>query len=256
MKRIRSGRGLGDNLYMVSVVRHLISKGIELEVCTDFPEIFDGMPVAFAPHSRHNIKYLCHYTRRKTEKTNQWEDICITAGVKDVELRIDWKIKNQELIDEVKTQAEGKKILLVHGGRQPMGRQDNFGIELLPDYIVFNDVLDLFKDYFRVQIGSSKLLYTLNCDKNLNHQTSISDLLDIASIADGFYGQPSFIIPLAESFNKPLMVVWSEKGLNCSEPYIGTITPKKILSKNTSMFIVDDWTEEKIVETVNEFRQL
>jgi hypothetical protein len=80
-------------------------------------------------------------------------------------------------------------------------------------------------------------------------------LMNIASIADAFYGQCSFIIPLAESFNKKLLIVWSSKGLNCGESYIETITPKKILSKETSDFIVDSWEPERINHIINEFCQ-
>ena len=255
MKRIRSGRGLGDTLYMQSVVRHLVSKGEKLEVCTDYPEVFDGMKVSFAPFARHNINYLCHYTKRKTEKTNQWEDIYLTAGLKDVELKIDWNVKNQSLVEEVKSQAEGKKILFVHGGREPMARKDKFGRELLPNGDVFNRTLREL-NFFSVHMGDSELLYPVYADKCLNRQTSVSDLLDIASIADAFYGQCSFIIPLAESFNKPLLVVWSNKGLHSGEPYIATITPRKILSKKTSTYIVDNWSETQIKERVNEFCKL
>lgn len=256
MKRIRSGRGLGDTLYMQSVVRHLLTKGERLEVCTDYPEVFDGMPVNFAPFARHNINYLCHYTKRKTEKTNQWEDIYLTAGLKDVELKIDWKVKNKSLVEEVKNQSEGKKILFVHGGREPMARKDRFGRDLLPNGDVFNRTLRLLSDFFSVHVGDSELLYPVYADKSLNRQTSVSDLLDIAYISDAFYGQCSFIIPLAESFSKPLLVVWSNKGLHSGEPYIATITPRKILSKKTSTYIIDNWSDIQIKERINEFRGL
>lgn len=214
------------------------------------------MPVSFAPFARHNINYLCHYTKRKTEKTNQWEDIYLTAGLKDVELRIDWKVKNQGLVEEVKSQAQGKKILFVHGGREPMARKDRFGRDLLPNGDVFNRTMRLLDDFFSVHLGDSELLYPIYADKSLNRQTSVSDLLDIASISDAFYGQCSFIIPLAESFNKPLLVVWSNKGLHSGEHYIATITPRKILSKKTSTYIIDDWSDLQIKERLNEFRQI
>lgn len=254
-KRVRSGRGLGDTLYMLSVVRHLVKQGVSLEVCTDFPEIFNGMPVSFDKFSRHNIDYLSHYTKRKhDQKTNQWEDICISAGVEGAELKIDWHVKNRALIDEIMERADGKKILFVHGGRPPMNRKDGFGMELLPDGKVFNFVLDKLEDFFRIQVGDSELVYTISSDMNLNRQTSVEDMLDIASIADGFVGQCSYIVPLAESFDRKLLAVWSSKGLDSSEEYVRTITPRKILSKPTSMHIVDDWDETEILKTVDAFR--
>ena len=254
IKRIRSGRGLGDTLYMQAVVRNLVAAGEKLQVCTDYPEVFDGMPVEFDIFSRHNIDYLCHYTKRKHERTNQWEDICISASVKAADLKIDWQIKNPALVNEVRDMADGRKILFVHGGREPMARKDKFGRELLPDGKAFNKALGLLKDYFRLQVGDSELLYTLNVDKNFNRGTSVSDVLDIAASADAFFGQCSFIIPLAESFDKKLMVLWSSKGLKSCEPYIGTITPRKILSKPTSRFIMDDWDDDRIEKEMDAFR--
>ena len=103
------------------------------------------------------------------------------------------------------------------------------------------------------QLGESELLYSLDTDKNLNCQTSVPDLLDIASISDAFLGQCSFIVPLAESFDKKLMIVWSSKGLRSGESYIGTITPRKILSKETSTYVIDDWKEEWIDNVICKF---
>ena len=126
VKRIRSGRGLGDTLYMRSLVRHLVGIGKNLQVCTDYPELFEGMPVTFDVFSRHNIDYLSHYTKHKADqRTNQWQDICKTAGV-EAELKIDWKVKNKSLVNEILDMANGRKVLFVHGGREPMARKDRF----------------------------------------------------------------------------------------------------------------------------------
>lgn len=239
---------------MRSLVRHLVGIGKNLQVCTDYPELFEGMPVTFDVFSRHNIDYLSHYTKHKADqRTNQWQDICKTAGV-EAELKIDWKVKNKSLVNEILDMANGRKVLFVHGGREPMARKDRFGRELLPDGKVFNKALGLLEDYFRIQVGDSELLYTLRADQNLNRATSVTDVLDIASVADAFYGQCSFIIPLAESFDKKLMVMWAAKGLKSSEPYIATITPRKILSKPTSHYVVDDWDNDRIEKVVSAFR--
>lgn len=247
MKRIRSGRGLGDNLYLQSIVRHLVSKGVDLQVCTDFPEIFD-FPVKFDEFSRHNINILSHYTKRKSDqRTNQWEDICLEAGFQ-AELKIDWKLKNKKWLDLP------RPFCFVHGGREPMDRKDKFGRELLPCRWVFYRCLERIKEkYTAVCIGKGKILYDLDTDIKLNNKTSVSDILDIASLADVFLGQCSFIIPLAESFDKKLLVVWSHRGLKSSERYISTITPKKILSKPTSHFVMDDWNEKRINEKLDQF---
>ena len=252
-KRIRGGRGLGDAIYLQSCVRHLVRKGVDLEVCTDFPELFD-FPVSFDQFSRHNIDYLCHYTKGKqNHHTNQWQDICESAGIGEAELKLDWKPRNIGLANEVIEKSGGRKILFVHGGRTPMNRKDNFGNELLPNKKVFAEVLEKLKNhFFTVYCGRGERIFNPNVDLDLNNRTDVSSLVDVASISSAFFGQCSFIIPLAESFNKPLLVLWSSLGLNSSERYISTITPRKILSKPSSRYIVDTWGKEELNSTVDE----
>lgn len=254
VKRIRGGRGLGDALYLQSCVRHLVRRGVDLEVCTDFPEIFD-FPVNFDVFSRHNINYLCHYTKGKqNHHTNQWEDICESAGIGEAELKLDWKPRNTGLVNDILNSAEGRKILFVHGGRAPMNRKDNFGNELLPDKEVFAEVLDSMKKFFfTVYCGRGERFFTPEVDLDLNNRTDVSSLIDVASISTAFFGQCSFIIPLAESLNKPLLVLWSAAGMNSSERYIATITPRKILSKASSRYVLDSWGMNEVLKETDEF---
>ena len=136
-----------------------------------------------------------------------------------------------------------------------MDRKDKFGRELLPKEETFNRIIDALKPvYHIVQIGSGKPLYHLEgIDLDLTSKTSITDLLDIALIADRFMGQVSFIIPLSESFDKKALIVWASKGLNSQERYISRITPRKILHKPSSLYVMDDWPDEKIERVLMEF---
>ncbi len=172
----------------------------------------------------------------------------------DLALRFDWVVKNQPLIDQIRAKAEGRKIVVVHGGRAPMARTDGFGHELLPKKAAFDTVLDALSGSFLMRIGKGSDIYSLRSDLDLSGTTSVSDLLDIAWICDGIIGQCSFVVPLAECFDKPLLAVWAAHGMEATRhEYVRTITPQKILSKPTSRYIVDDWSVEKIQESAHAF---
>jgi hypothetical protein len=90
-----------------------------------------------------------------------------------------------------------------------------------------------------VLVGSGMPLYDLKVDWDLSNQTSVTDLLDIALAVDGLMGYVSFFVPLAESLDKPLFCVWSQQGLKASNKFVSAITPKKILEKRTSSYVID-----------------
>lgn len=259
MKRIRCGSGLGDNIYLQSIVRHLVDRGMELEVCTGWPMLFKhfGDRVKVAPFEKVNIDIVAHYVSRKAVVgTDQFEDMCISAGIADaVELKLEWQVRDTEIVRKLR--AAGRPILVVQMPRPPMARTDGFADELLPDCRVIQKAIDRLKgSAFLVQIGSGESLFKFDgIDLDLANQTTIEDLLDIASVAAGFLGYCSFIIPMAEGQSKPILLVWSRRGLKSRTPFIRRITPTKILHRQTSMWVVDDDTNEKITGTVDAFRR-
>lgn len=234
--------GLGDSLYLQSVARHLVKRGEQLEVCSEWPDVFKPLGVKVSPFSRMNIQILAHYSMRKGHLgTTQFEDCCLQAGIREpVELKLDWQPKNFTLIAQLR--KSWKQILVVQLPRAPMGRTDGFGRELLPDCRVIQSAIDRLKDRaFVVQVGHGDPLYRFKgIDLDLANQTSVSDLLDVAYAADGFLGYCSFLVPLAESFSKPAVLVWSRKGLVSRQPFISRIRPEKVLHRKSSRWLVDD----------------
>lgn len=206
------------------------------------------------PFTRIGIDILAHYSLRKQHKdTSQFKDCCLQAGISEpVELKLDWVPKNIELIASLQ---RGKPIVIVQLPRNPMGRTDGFGKELMPDCRVIQKLINHVKDRATiVQIGAGAPIYRFEgIDIDLANKTSVRDLLDVASAADGFIGYCSFIVPLAESLDKPGLFVWSRKGLNLNQPYIKAITPKKILEKTTSKFLIDDCTDDEIRQAAEVF---
>ena len=255
-KTIRAGRGLGDAIYLQSVVRHLVQKEQSLTVCTDWQDVFLPLrdKVKFLPFTRQNIRIIAHYSARKSFKdTTQFKDCCVQAGINEpVELKIDWVQINKQLIESIKTD---KPLLVVALPRAPMGRNDRFAIDLLPKKDIYQMAVDILKEKYTIlQIGAGKPIYNLeNIDIDLTDKTSVTDLFDIASVADGFLGYCSYIIPLAESFNKKGLYIWSNKGLRSAEQYINTITPQKILEHSNSKYFIDNWDEPKIRQIIDDF---
>jgi hypothetical protein len=245
--------GLGDALYVQSVARHLIEKGESLRVHSAWPDVFRplGDRAKVVPFSRAGVQIVAHYpSRKRFTQTTQFEDCCLTAGIKErVDLRLDWDPLNLALVDYLRSK---RRVLCVQLPRAPMGRKDGFGAELLPDCSVIQTIIDRLQDrFFIVQIGSGKSLHEFRgVDLDLANQTSVTDLIDVATAADAFLGYVSFLVPLAESLNKPAMLVWSRRGLRSGQPYISSITPKKILHKPSSRYVMDDANDQTINESV------
>jgi ADP-heptose:LPS heptosyltransferase len=144
--------------------------------------------------------------------------------------------------------------VIVHGGREPMGRRDKFGIELLPAPEAFDAALDALHDCFLVRIGKGDEIYSLRADLDLSNRTSVADVMDIAAVSSGIVAQCSFAVPLAEALDKPLLAIWSARGLASNSAFIKTVTPSKILSKPGSHYVMDDEPAGKIEEAARAFR--
>ena len=216
MISLRGGSGLGDALYVQAAARYLVGLGEEVEACCDWPDVFRplGDAVTVSPFRRHPIDRLAHYAARRGDlTTTQFEDVLISAGLpRDVPLRLDWTLTAPPLIRP----PDDRPLVLVTLPRAPMGRTDGFGAELLPDCGVIQHIIDGIADRATVvQIGAGKSLYQFRgLAADLANKTTVAQLLDLASVAAGIIGYPSFVIPLAESLSIPALVVWSRRGLN------------------------------------------
>lgn len=252
MKSIRCGSGLGDSLYLQSAVRHLVEKGESLEVCSNWPDVFRPIwdKIKLSPFRR-EVDIKAHYAIRKGEtETNQFEDVCITAGIREpVDFRLDWTPLNTKLIERIKSPT-----IAVQLPRRPFDRKDGFGKELLPNCEVIQRAINLLKlrNVNTVLIGSGDALHHFSgIDLNLSNRTSVSDLIDVAYAVDGFLGYVSFIVPLAESLSKPALLVWSKRGLQSSTEFLSRITPRKILHRATSRHAIDDCSEDDLAAAVD-----
>jgi hypothetical protein len=257
VKRVRGGRGLGDALYVRPVAEHFVRVGEQVTVYSDHEDVFIGSGARVERFTRDGCNVVAHYTHGKANpETNQWQDVCALAGTPGLALSFEWKIQRPDLVRDLKAMASGKPIIMINGGRAPMGRHDGYGFDMLPRREAFDVVLAALADCFTVEVGKGAELYPLSADVDLADRTSVADLLDIASISAGLVGQCSFMIPLAEALGKPLLCVWAAKGLTSKTEFIRQCTPQKILSKPTSRFVMDDWPADQIPEVARAFHRV
>jgi ADP-heptose:LPS heptosyltransferase len=136
-----------------------------------------------------------------------------------------------------------------------MGRTDGFGAEILPDCRVMQKMIDRLKDRaLIVQVGAGTPLYQFKgIEVDLANKTSVRELIDVGSICDGMLGYCSFILALAESLDKPAIMVWSRRGLQSKDLYIRQITPQKIIEKPSTKYVIDDCSEQEITEAIDGF---
>lgn len=245
---VRCGSGLGDSLYLRPLAEHLIARGEKVAVASNYPDVFIGTGATVEPFRRERVDLVAHYVNGKDNpQTTLWQDMLAFAKIAaPVPLRFNWEIKNRSLVKGIRKKAAGRPVVVVHGGREPMGRRDRFGIELMPTRDGFCTVLSALADCYTVRVGAGNEMYDLPSTLNMSNLTSISELLDIARDCDGIVAQCSFAIPMAEAFDKPLLAVWSARGLVSPTQFIRTVTPSKILSKPSSSYVMDDAGTEEI----------
>lgn len=254
---IRGGAGLGDALYLQAIARHLVKQGNRVEACCKWPDVFRplGDRVVVSPFRRERIDRLAHYSmRRGFPETDQFTDCCIQAGLAGdaVDLRIDWAPLNR---DE-RLARSGKPIVVVKMPQPPFDRMDGYGKEFAPDFRAVQRVLDAIGERaVLVQIGRGRPAFRYRgIHVDLVNATSVIDILDLASVAGGFIGQCSFLVPLAESFGKPALFVWSRQGLQSSNDVIKRLTPRKVLHRpGLSRVIVDDCSDAELSGAVDAF---
>lgn len=256
MIRIRGGAGLGDAIYIQSVARHFTEQGQRVEACCDWPDVFSplGDAVTVSPFRRTDIDRLAHYSlRRGVVGTTQFEDCCIQAGIRGrIPLQLDWVPRNHSLIDRLR--RDGRPIIVVQMPRAPFGRTDGYGAELLPDCFAIQRAIDkLSERAFLVQVGNGKPLYRfVRVDLDLANRTSVKDLLDLASVCDGFLGYPSFFIPLSEAMNKRSLLVWSRRGFDSPHEPVRLMTPQKLLHRpELASVVMDDCLDDEMERAVN-----
>lgn len=253
---IRGASGLGDTFYIYPVAEYYKNKGYDVLVRTKFPDVFRPLRIqttGFYKIPKADI--TATYSNRKNQKTNQLQDVLINSNLPiDYDFKIDWTVCNNDLINNVKNASGGKKILIISMPHQPFDRPDRYGDALKPNFKNMEISINELKKggWFIIQVGKGACHCNLpNIDLKKQNITSVSDLIDLCSIADGFIGQVGFIVPIAEIFKKPLLVLFSRAGLRSSDAFISAITGDKILSRESSFYMIDDEPEDRVKQLID-----
>lgn len=230
-------KGLGDAIYLRAIALHFLEIGKQVTVFTFWPDVFSDLPVQALtaagvtgePGEGTKLKqsfYCLHCQAPAMRVLTQFQMMCLQAGVEvPIELRADWKVRNQGLVDSVIAQAKGRPILLY----QPVRRVQK-PYDLPPESAEFLKHLD--DSYFRVKVGHPN--YSDGdgpCERNLFGACSVSDLFDLASVADLCYAEPSYLPILAQALDRRFVCMFSRRALASDFAKVAGVRPERLFHK-------------------------
>jgi hypothetical protein len=232
---IKSHSGLGDGIYLHPICKHLAKKD-KIILLSNYPDIYKDLNIEVKPHKTpglHVDMRLSYVGRKPIQETNQYQDLLISGGLPDIPFEIEWKITNKLY--------KTKKVCLYPEEYKPLGREDGFGKELNIDWSIIDKLKEKYKDEIEfIKVGQGI--------------TTIIQLIDYAAQCDFSIAPVGHLLSLSEIFNKPILTIFSRRGLSSSNPFIFNITPKKVLCKNTSKYIIDDYKFENIINKFEEVK--
>ena len=233
---LNASKGLGDALYLRAVVLHLLKRGEEITVFTQWREVFEDLPIivksnheATGGEDWHHAKPCLHCRMESMQGLDQFAMCALQAGIREpVELRLDWRPKSG-LAESVKHQASGKPILLF----QPFKKAKNANEALMrPESSALASQL-ADSSHFRVKLGHPAHLSEeyFPCELDLFGKTSVREALDLCTIADLIVSETSYLTVAAQAMDKPFVCIFSSKGRDSGRHRIMNIKPSRIFHK-------------------------
>jgi hypothetical protein len=240
---LRGSLGLGDAIYLYPVVKYYIDQGQDVTIITRYPEIYATLNCKTV-RADEFIDCSCS-ARTLISETNIFQDTLIMSGIKEeIPLNFDFKRK---LIPEIKTD---KPICVVRLPTAPTGGEDDAKV-LIPDIAVFQNIINNFKNEFNfIGIGWQKNYFTkfYNLTLDFSDIADLNYMLSILDRADIVLTQPGHCVSIAEALGKKLFVVFANAGLQSKEKRFRFTTPRKILTKKTSIWCIDNELSESYLE--------
>lgn len=236
MIQLKAAAGLGDAIYLRAIALHLAGRGKDVEIFTPWRDVFSDLPVRVRSYSEitgdedwNNAKACLHC--RILDAPDVFSMACLQAGVMGpVPFRLDWKVRNVELVARVKREAAGRKILMF----QPLKVARNLNEQLSrPNPAAYAEAIEAREDHFRVMVGHPRFVQDMNLPHELNlmGQTSVADLFDIATAADTFFGEPSYIPTLADALGKPHTCMFSRRAIESGRTHIRNLKPDRLFHR-------------------------
>lgn len=243
---LNSPKGLGDAIHVRAVVLHLLKQGEEITVFTLWPDVFDNLPVSVRPadeakqhldltSARACVQCMVPHIRG----LSQFRNVCLQAGILEpIDLDIEWSARNSPLLDGVLSKAD-RPILIF----QPLKRVNNEEDELRrPNVDAFDRLIAGHEDHFTVRIGHPQFVedMPIACDLDLFGKLSVTDAIDLVTIADLVCSEPSYLGILAQAFDKKLECLFSARGLRSKVKSVAGATPERLFHKKQKTTAIYD----------------
>lgn len=234
---LNAPKGLGDAIYLRAIVLHLLKRGDDPTVFTRWPGVFADLPIKVKSvedvTGQEDLRHAmyCLFCRVPAVKAlDQFALACLQAGILEpVQLRIDWPVKNRALLDDVRKRANGRRVLMF----QPVKKANKEQEALRPKRDAFSRYV-AERNEFRVKVGSPSHIMegdTSPCDLDLTGKTTVQDVFDLASAVDVVFCEPCFLLPLAESMDKPVVCMFSRRGFASKVERVYNVTPERLFHK-------------------------
>lgn len=240
MIKINSPRGLGDAIHVRAIVLHLLSLGETVMVFTRWPDVFadiKGLTVLPAERvSEHRDAFGARVCFQclipSVRELSQFRSACLQSGILDpIALDIRWRVRSPALLYKTRQKANGRPVLLF----QPLKRAGNVDEEeRRPDPGAFRRLVAGFDGHFKIKIGHPDFAEDdagLATDLDLFGRTSISEAIDLATLADAICAEPSFLGIVAQAFDKPFSCLFSTRALTSDVKKVAGATPTRIFHR-------------------------
>jgi hypothetical protein len=254
---LKGASGLGDTIIAYPIIKHYSKLYDTVHYMTDYPELYKSIGnVKCYPHQKINyiqdgdkkigVDIRFTYCGRKyTPGSSQFEDSCISAGIKEkLDFNIDWPSKNEQY-------EKQRPICILAAPYEPFGREDEWGAILRINPKIMHAIVDEYKDRVDfIQIGNRFVLHKINgVTYDMVNKTNVTELMDLVKMADVGLSQVGNLLPMCEALGVKTFTIFSEEALKCDNRFISSITPEKVVHYKDMNISVKDTEIKKAVES-------
>ncbi len=245
--KIRGCTGLGDQIYNYTVCKYYKSKGQNVLIETQYPEVFDPLEIQTTPKRLFDVHVNCSYiTRKNIRRTSQFQDVLINAKIDEtlsIKIDLDPDVPDDTILNEIaitrqRIDKSNFPICIVSDLYQAKGIRSRS--TLMPNRIIYDEILKkINQQYFTILIGN-RHDYIKDCDLSFKNIIDVKNLLALVNISDLIYTQVGHLLPMGEALGKKVLSLLSGNYRKSGDPFLNTIMPKKVICGTTGHCLWDD----------------
>lgn len=222
MEKVRGASGFGDAFYLKGAldVCYPKEKRNEVKVLTRYPELFQGYQTDEYSNGVEVDRDFTYVHRKYKPNTNQFEDMLIQSGffteetVKGITYNLNYEYVERSIVHT-------KCPVLVTIPPYPgFGNGKGYNALMTPSKAVYDVLLAEYSKEYKVI--------------TIDRQLPLNELFYIFESAGKVFCQQGWGTALAEGLNIALDVLFCKDAISCPDRFINSITPEKILTKNSS----------------------